>query len=207
MSKPDEAINDLDAISLRELWRGIARMKVSALISIAGVALTYTVVMHDLGVRHQMSETAVAITNSFDMTLALSDGGSEQTELKGVFFRMPEVLPGQKDKLVLELREVVDDPTGLPSSKRIGFVRVDPTEPPNMMWSRFVADGIFSLVPSARAAETFDWAGHQQRRDFYERVSSNRIVQRHYSDGWILEYGIDARGIAIRQTLRWVSRR
>jgi hypothetical protein len=203
MHKPAEAINHLDTISLGELWRGIARVRVSALISVAGVLLTYTVLIHDIGVRRQMSETAVSTGHPFDMTLTLSERGDEHVALKGIYFRVPEDYPSQKGKISLKVLEMTDE--GLP--KPIGVAQVEADEQPNMMWSRFVADGIFSLVASAHAAEPFNWAGHQQRRDFYERISTGQTVRRYYSDGWVLEYRVDDRGFAIPQTLAWVNRR
>ena len=205
MRESSDIVNDLRSRSLADLLRAIAQIKVSVLLSAVGLFLTYTVFLHDLGASQQQNETAVSMDHHFDLNLPLSEHVDKPIALKDVYFRLPEDTAGDID---LYLMEPVDG--NFPQPVGLAKLKGQATDPRhNVMWSPYIKDGLnglISLIAPARAEEPFDWAGHENRRDFYERVSPSHVVQRYYSDGWVLEYRVDEKGFGLPNTLRWVQR-
>lgn len=115
MKSDDEySINDLREMTLRQLICSFSRVKISALLSIVGILLTYSFAVFRLGCWLQNQRTAIALNRPFDMYLNLGQDSvreltkSSKLKLNNMILLQKKFIPTQEDRFLLILRKIVD---------------------------------------------------------------------------------------------------
>ncbi|WP_019501496.1 hypothetical protein [Pseudanabaena sp. PCC 6802] len=204
MKSDDEySINDPREMTLRQLISSFSRVKISALLSIAGIFLAYSFAVFQLGCWLQNQRTAIALNRPFDMYLNLGQDNvreltkSSKLELRNLILLQGEYIPVQEDRFLLKLRKIVDYDTIAVGNIIAQKGKIIDT-PHISNW--FAMQGAY-------AQQKFEWYGHEKNYRFREEFIDNHTIRRYYDDGWILEYKIDSQGRSILSTFRWIQRR
>ena len=201
MSRGGSKSESSGASTLGEMWQRLAKVRIRHVITALAVFASYTIFMHDVGVRDQAHETAVTLQSPFDMRIKSLEAKSDGVVLEKVFFMVADVSP-EPGKVDLLFKK--NDPdTRIPEV--IGSATAQAEDGPAAYWSAWIREDLLSLVVWAQ--DRFDWSNHERRTDFYERVVRPGVVQRYYRDGWILEYRVNEQGNTEANSLKWVRRR
>jgi len=149
---------------------------------------------------HQ-KETAVMLESPFAMRISVDDKQHDFTSL--TLTKDPTMLPPAEDRIVLSLREIKSAFDIIPVGKVVAQVEENKL---SGIWSIIVTKApAISEAYAAPEPTAFNWRGHQNDYKFKEGFINQNTVHRHYSDGCILEYKVDANRRSIPSSFRWVK--
>lgn len=209
MPVQDSPNDEPDSLRLVQLWDALMRLKpgvkVKLFLGLATTIIAYSTFLYNLGTKEEASQIAISLESPFDLSVTPREDNTTTQSLNNVFFRPPYDYPKQEDRVTLQLIQVNDKAETNP----IGSAKVQKpqlTTNPILAFLSSTLDVLKNIISlTAIAQEAFDWRGHQQHRDFYEKYHAPQVIWRYYSDGSILEYRVDDHEVMVSSTLRWVK--
>lgn len=214
----DSTVTQQGVLKTANKRRNTMSFLVGTAITIGGLVVSYTKVVYELGVESQRKKTAIEFTQKFNLTTETLDQEELNLEQKSVNLQnvylapFPQLLPPEEPD-TYKIRRIVDTPA---VTKAIGTIRKKKQSRKDsifpQLWERIEA--IFSNLPkenlfiqSAYAQEEqFNWYGHENNYNFYERYVDKYTIYRFYDDGWILEYKVDEAGSSIPNSFKWIRK-
>ena len=196
-----ELIDDIKDLTILQIVKTIPRLKYKTLIMLFLFFSSIVGGSFAAGVYSHQKETAVMLESPFAMRININENNHDFTSL--TLTRDPAMLPPAEDQVVLSLREIKSAFDIIPVGKVVAQVETGDLP---LFFDIFVSSDMLVTKAHAKEHYAFNWNGHENDMKFKEQFVSNDTVHRHYSDGCILEYKVDANRRSIPNTFRWIRK-
>lgn len=201
-------LDNLDKITFSELLRVASYVKVKTLWAIALGFISYTSAVSFVAMGIQESKTAIALHDAFDISIK-KDAVRNCTKLSNPedllckkIYMAEKPSPSDTGKLHLELR-IIDEKSSMTS--QVGTVLAKKRVERKVPFFP-VALNMSQPVLAQGKKENFNWLGHKNNFEFYEKYINKNTIRRYYKDGWILEYRVDQNKRSIPSSFTWIRK-
>lgn len=203
-------LDNLDKITLSELFGVFAHVKIKALWTIGLGFISYTSVVSIAAMSIQESKTAIALRDPFDISIRkdaienCTDSSKNKNLLRcKKIYLVEQHSPSDAKQLHLELR-IADEHS--PMTAGLGTILAKKRVKRKVPFLPITLD-ISQPVLAQSKQDRFNWNGHKNNFEFYEKYISRNTIRRYYKDGWILEYKVDQNKRSILSTFIWIRKR
>lgn len=202
-------LDNLDKITLSELFGVFAHVKIKALWTIGLGFISYTSIVGFTAMSIQESKTAIALRDPFDISIRkdaienCTDSSKNKNLLRcKKIYLVEQHSPSDAKQLHLELR-IADEHS--PMTTGVGTILAKKRAERKVPFLPITLD-ISQPVLAQRKQDHFNWNGHKNNFDFHEKYISRNTIRRYYKDGWILEYKVDRNKRSILSTFIWIRK-
>jgi hypothetical protein len=205
-------LEDLGKITIGDLLSMLKSLSMKAIVSLVGIIVAYTSIIFGIGSYVVMKSSGIALSHPFDMRISVRENDMDRNESGRINYKLTGLILSEPpwDNVTQKHKKcyVVFRDFGDLKIEKIGQIECL-VEKSSIL--DIVKKGISIISPTGLVntafAQNFSLGVHQNDNNYTQSFVDQNTIRRTYSDGCVLQFKIDANGVAIIESFVWIVNR